>query len=242
MAPTSRPRVGAAATRTTGSPENSRPSTTFCRLPPESCARRGLRPRGLDLVAGDEGLGQLADASQAKERPDRGRGAAVGLQHHVRGDGQAGRHAGGQAVLGDVGQPAGDGAARVTGAQGPPADPDLAGPGRSPAMASASSRWPLPATPATPTISPARTSEGHVVQRRRAAVALGAHARDLEDHLAGAVAAGLAPGVLDLAPHHQGGQRRRRSSRPCPAWPRSGPGAARSRGRPRPSPRGACAR
>src|SRR5439155_9637801 len=34
---TSRPRVGDAATSTTGSPENSRASTTFWRLPPESC-------------------------------------------------------------------------------------------------------------------------------------------------------------------------------------------------------------
>ena len=36
IAPTSRPRVGEAATRTFGRPENSRPRTTFCRLPPES--------------------------------------------------------------------------------------------------------------------------------------------------------------------------------------------------------------
>src|SRR5436309_3162759 len=34
---TSRPRVGAAATSTAGSPENSRASTSFWRLPPESC-------------------------------------------------------------------------------------------------------------------------------------------------------------------------------------------------------------
>ena len=48
--------------------------------------------------------------------------------------------------------------------------------GAGPAIVSASSRWPFPATPAIATISPARSDERDVLQRRLAAIAVGAEA------------------------------------------------------------------
>ena len=74
--------------------------------------------------------------------------------------------------------PARDRLARVAAAQRRPSTRTAAGRrGRIPAIVSASSRWPLPATPATPTISPRAHRERHAVHRRHAAVAVGAQSR-----------------------------------------------------------------
>ena len=54
----------------------------------------------------------------------------------------------------------------------------------SPVMTCASSPWPLPATAAMPTISPARTSSDTPAQRRQPAVVVGGHVADGQDDLA----------------------------------------------------------
>ena len=65
------------------------------------------------------------------------------------------------------------------------ADQDAAaGTVRRPVMTCASSPWPLPATAAMPTISPARTSSDSAAQGRQPAVVVGGHVVDGQDHLA----------------------------------------------------------
>ena len=53
----------------------------------------------------------------------------------------------------------------------------------SPLSAARSSFWPLPATPATPKISPARTAERHVVQRDAELVGLAQRSGRCDDEL-----------------------------------------------------------
>ena len=56
-------------------------------------------------------------------------------------------------------------------------------------MTWASSLWPLPATAAIPTISPAAHVERDPAQGRQPAVVLGRHVADRQDHLARPAAA-----------------------------------------------------
>ena len=99
--------------------------------------------------------------------PARHRRAAVRLEHDVRGDAEARRDAGAEPVLGHVGDAGRDRGARVAAAKRVARRPRPSRPSRRacPVIASASSRCPLPATPATPTISPARTRQRDVAQR-----------------------------------------------------------------------------
>ena len=88
-------------------------------------------------------------------------------ERHVLGDREAGHDGVGHRVLGHADRPGGDRPPRGAGAcpSGCAADRDGARRRgcRSPRATSYSSRWPLPATPATPTSSPARTLEVDVV-------------------------------------------------------------------------------
>ncbi len=86
--------------------------------------------------------------------------------------------------------------------------------GRIPVIASASSRWPFPATPAIPTISPARTSR---LMPRSASPPRSPSARTVderEDSLAELSDALGPPGPLDLPTDHQRRERLRRRRRP----------------------------
>ncbi len=80
---------------------------------------------------------------------------------------------------------------------------------RSPDSASNSAVWPLPATPAMPTISPARIFEIDVVQRRAAAAVAGdAEVVQQQARLAHLVG-DLARGARHLGADHQPGEARR---------------------------------
>ena len=102
---------------------------------------------------------------------------------------------------------------------------------RMPASASSSSHWPLPATPAMPTISPARTVEA---TRRRPAHARGVDA-PTRSSTSSSGAPGLGRALLDAQQHaaadHQLGELGRRRSRRCRASPPSRRAASRRRGR-----------
>ena len=74
-----------------------------------------------------------------------------------------------------------------------------------PASASSSSDWPLPATPATPTISPASHREGHPLHARDTEGVLDHEIRDLEHGLARR-ARRLVHAEADRAAHHQLGE------------------------------------
>ena len=78
--------------------------------------------------------------------------------------------------------------------------------GRMPVTASASSRWPLPATPAIPSTSPARTDNETERSGLLAAVARRREPVDLEDHLADRVLASRPPRHVDVAADHQRGE------------------------------------
>ncbi len=69
-----------------GRPANSRASTSFCRLPPESW-RAGAPARAPHVVVLRSARGRaLADRAETEQRPARERPAAVRLQHRVRRD------------------------------------------------------------------------------------------------------------------------------------------------------------
>ena len=74
---------------------------------------------------------------------------------------------------------------------------------RRPVIASASSRWPLPETPATAAISPARTVSETPLTAASAAVAVGPQILDLEHRRALRPGMPLARHDRDLAAHHQ---------------------------------------
>ena len=162
IAATSSPRVGEAATSTLRVARElarrARPSAG-CRPRAGAPAAAGSAPR--DVVALDQLDGaRRGSAAGGGAGPASRRAVAVRLEHDVRGDAEARRDARVQPVLGHVGDAGADRLARVAAAQR--ACPSTATRprvgGRMPVTASASSRWPLPATPATPTISPARTA------------------------------------------------------------------------------------
>ena len=128
----------------------------------------------------DRLLGVRAHPPQPQERPERA--VAERPQLEVHRDRQAGGDAGAEPVLGDVaGRRRRTRRARRRASSGLPSTrivPFVLG--RTPAIVSASSRWPLPATPATATISPARTVSDTPFTAGGAAVAVGPEVLDLE--------------------------------------------------------------
>ena len=171
MAPMSTPRVGWPTISRSGSRSISRARTIFCWLPPENLARleeadrAGARrtppsrrgPRAIDLVAVEPEA--LAEALVVVPAED---GALAGSKELIEAAVLAVLRHMGEAVLRAHG--AGRPACRCPCLRRSPApDVGLA----MPAITSSSSDWPLPATPAMPTISPARTSKRHIVDARR---------------------------------------------------------------------------
>ena len=166
MAPISTPRVGWPTISTPGSCSISRASTIFCWLPPEKLAVFSRAVGRADVVF----LDLVASASARMASMSRNGPVQIlrlvviaedGVLAFLEGQHQADmvavlRHMGearGRAVRRDrhapvtsIGLPSSMTRARHRRA-------------RMPAIASSSSDWPLPATPAMPTISPARTSK-----------------------------------------------------------------------------------
>ncbi len=161
-APASTPQVGCEAMSTAGSCSTSRPTMNFCRLPPERLRAAApvpfaltlkrsmiVRAKASALPAVDEAAGRqpLAHLGREQRRSRRARGRAPRRARAAPPEWRTGRAcgvaagsepAGGRAVDADrLARSAGD---------------------TSPISASISSIWPLPATPAMPTTSPARTS------------------------------------------------------------------------------------
>ncbi len=85
--------------------------------------------------------------------------------------------------------------------------------GRIPVTVSASSRWPLPATPAIATISPRAHRQRHTAQRVASAVAVAPQVAHLEHRLAELRGAFDPFGERHLAADHQRGERARRRAR-----------------------------
>ena len=116
-----------------------------------ACGPGACTPVALDQLGARRRGSRARRSSGPRETP-----AAVRLEHRVLRDRQARRDAGAEAVLGDVRDPGRDRrrAGRPSAAAARRRARSRRSPGRIPVIASASSRWPLPATPATPTISP----------------------------------------------------------------------------------------
>ena len=138
----------------------SRPTTNFCRLPPESW--RGLR------IAPGPRTSKLASILSARRRagPESDDAAAGDLAGRVMGGGSRSRSGGASAPRHGRAAPrarrrrrsAGGRRCRPARRRGPPiATLAAAGASRSPEIAANSSLWPLPAMPAMPRISPFRT-------------------------------------------------------------------------------------
>ena len=141
---------------------------------------RSPGPGALISYAAIAAAASRAHPAEPQERPERV--VAVGAQLEVHRDREARRDAGAEAVLGDEADPGLERAARVAVREPLARRPrsSRAMHGRRPAIASLSSRWPLPATPATATISPGVTAKRRVLDGRPAAVALDPQALDLE--------------------------------------------------------------
>ena len=174
-APASTPRVGSSASSTRGAPSSARANSTFCWLPPESAATLRLRRRRLDAEPLDLRGDERALARARCTKPPL-RDSAEREQRHVLAHRRAaasrprggGRPGGGRRRR-RASRPGGRAAARARRrAPRPRAAP-------SPASARRNSRWPLPSTPASPTISP-----GCDAQRRRRESACPLRPLDLE--------------------------------------------------------------
>ena len=134
-----------------------RANSTFCWLPPESdetgvSARRRLDAQPLDLAVDDRALAAGAARSRGA-RPRRARAARCSRAPTAAASAlrRGGRREGARR------RPAGAAPGRRARAAGRAARPCPAR-GSRPASARRNSRWPLPSTPARPTISPAATS------------------------------------------------------------------------------------
>ena len=156
----SRPRVGCAAISTVGSKASSRASSAFCRLPPDSVPARAIGP--------GQRMSKALICSSAKARMAPGLSRPLRLnaavadarQHHAVGERQRGHQPRRSC------DPPGCGRRRapctrvgVNRETCLPASSCCRRSGASvPEITPASARWPLPETPAMPTISPARTA------------------------------------------------------------------------------------
>src|SRR5579859_7481337 len=160
VAPTSSPRVGCAARISTGARDSSRARTTFCWLPPESVraltsgpatrmSNSLMRSSALSRMAAQRSSPSLTNGAlenslatrfsltvKSSTRPTRCRSCGMWATF--------------KSTMSLASRPA-----RLR----PLILISPARTGRSPAMASTSSPWPLPSTPATPSTSPQRTSK-----------------------------------------------------------------------------------
>ena len=142
-------------------PDSSRARMSFWMLPPERLRAGVSRPGVFTVERGDQLAAVPPDVPRPQEPPPRVRGVrAWSTSIRLSADRELADHAVTHPFLGDVaetrrrrigGPAAGHLGRRSTGSSRTTS-------GRSPATASASSRWPFPDTPAMPTISPARTS------------------------------------------------------------------------------------
>ena len=82
---------------------NSRPITTFCRFPPDSCRAGVVLARRADVVAADQLACPLANLRSRSSGPAVTLPFPVRLEHHVDADLEARRDAGGAPVLRHVG-------------------------------------------------------------------------------------------------------------------------------------------
>ena len=257
-APASTPQVGWLTTSTPGLRIISRPTTNFCRLPPESAARLAGRAcpcarRRPWLIAAATFAAPPSRPTPALTSARRSHGAVSTTFSRQR---EVGTRAAGRAAPPARRRRRAGGARRCR--RGRPARRRCriasgARPARSPDMASKSSDWPLPATPAMATISPPRTVERDVA---RARCRCGPSARATSSRSAsrtGAVGVGAARAHLArIGADHQAREARgrsrcadRRSRPPCrgAGWSRAGRGAsplragARCRGPRSPRPR-----
>ena len=142
----------------------------FCRLPPDRLCAAASGPAGLDVEAPDQRCGERAATSPMRIQPPRPTALGARQQRVLR-QRQRRHRAAAEPLLGHEvqaqlraaarGRGARDVACRTAGSQ--PAGARVS----SPDSAAISSCWPLPETPAMPTISPARTSKRDVVAGRR---------------------------------------------------------------------------
>ena len=188
-------------------------------LPPDSVRVGVSSPRRLHVELADELIGVLADRAPPQQAATSERRRSVVEQHEVLPTGEVADHAVAHPLLGHVGEP------RPTPARGdapststPPIDDRAGGAVRRPAIASASSRCPLPDTPAMPTISPARTSSDTSSTRRRRGRRRRLEAAHLEHDVAGrpggAIGRELRPGRPTI--RSASSWRRRASGRTSP--------------------------
>ena len=156
-APASTPRVGSSASSTSGSASSERAKSTFCWLPPESdetgVSTVGVRTPSRSISVGREAR-LAAPLRRSRARATRrARGATCSRAPRAAG------RALDVAVAGQV-----DDAAALRARPGFaarhfwPRSRTSPCAGSRPASARRNSRWPLPSTPARPTISPGRTS------------------------------------------------------------------------------------
>ena len=167
-APTSTPHVGCAAISSFGRCRISRPTMYFCRLPPDRLRAAACGPAALTPNVANRLASRNAHDARAPHEPVAHHALAMRGEQRIVGERHLGHGAAAEALLGHEREAE---RAPLRGIQRP--DRHAAGcvivpascSGRSPDSAASSSCWPLPETPAMPTISPARTRE---VDSRRA--------------------------------------------------------------------------
>ncbi len=218
MAPTSRPRVGCEATSTAGSRETSRAMMTFCWLPPESDAAGafGPPPRTSNSVSSGAAAASMRRGKSQPCDDDGGLSKSWSAMFSARLKSMTSPRC--WRSVGMWPQPASStscGLAPVMSCPSTMIVPDVGA--RRPAIASISSAWPLPSTPARPTISPARTSRDRPRTTSRSRSSWTTRSVHLEPRLGG-LGGGLVDRQDDLAADHELGEA---SPRSRPPWARS---------------------
>ena len=207
-APTSTPRVGWAAMSTIGSAIISRPTISFCWLPPDSARAATSVPGRADVELLDDLLGALARRRPVDPGPRHEGRLRLVAEHHVLPERRVEHQPVAVAVLGDVAEPV---LAAVAGAElgdvaCPRARSCRSSGGSMPMIASISSVWPLPSTPAMPTISPRWTLEVDVARARARPRLSTRHVRRARAPRRRSPAARRGLGRGQLAADHQLGQ------------------------------------
>ena len=220
IAPTSRPRVGWAATSTAGSRDISRAMMTFCWLPPDSDARGGRGPAAAHVELGEQRLGGRLDPPREHPAVARGGRLVEVVERDVLGQARSrapARGAGGRWGCGRrPPSSAAPGLAPVMSWPSAVIVPEVGA--RRPVIASISSAWPLPSTPAMPTISPAAHLQRQAAHGLEAAVVVDDEVLHDQARLRRA-----SPGALSIAQHDVAADHEpaRGSPRSRPRWARS---------------------